>query len=216
MISRYRRRARLSPAGWRQLSDNAVFVVDQSGVIHLIDRAAPRPPRDHRGDPQADRPGRALAGEVLEFLSRLTAEESATAVYPAGTNPLVLEGYGLERDGLPWGGLVVGRSSPGSQPAVGHAQCGQSGSADQERAPFGPAQPLRRASVGGLPSLRRDADTGPGRCHRQQVQRLDSVASSFAPAPEHAAWAGSRSTWLVCSTTSSSPSPRRRTRPRCS
>src|SRR5580765_738210 len=93
--------------------DNAVLVVDQSGVIHLINRAG----RDLLGI-TGETPGPIAQaarwrGELQEFLSRLTAEESATAVYPAGANPLVLEGYGLERDGLPWGGLVVGRSSSG-------------------------------------------------------------------------------------------------------
>jgi hypothetical protein len=164
--------------------DNAVLVVDQSGVIHLINRAG----RDLLGI-TGETPGPIAQaarwrGELLEFLSRLTAEESATAVYPAGTNPLVLEGYGLERDGLPWGGLVVGRSSPGSQPLS--AMPNAANLAQQIKS-------VLHSVLLNLYVVRRWAVSHPfvetqtlARVDAiaSEVQRLDSVASSFAPAPE--------------------------------
>jgi signal transduction histidine kinase len=164
--------------------DNAVLVVDQSGVIHLINRAG----RDLLGItgemPVAIAQAAHWRGELLEFLSRLTAEESATAVYPAGTNPLVLEGYGLERDGLPWGGLVVGRSGSGAQPLS--AMPNAANLAEQIKS-------VLHSVLLNLYVVRRWAVSHPfvetqtlARVDAiaSEVQRLDSVASSFAPAPE--------------------------------
>jgi hypothetical protein len=164
--------------------DNAVLVVDQSGLIHLINRAG----RDLLGI-TGETPGPIAQaahwrGEVLEFLSRLSGEESATAVYPAGTNPLVLEGYGLERDGLPWGGLVVGRTSAGTQPLS--AMPNAANLAQQIKS-------VLHSVLLNLYVVRRWAVSHPfvetqtlARVDAiaSEVQRLDSVASSFAPPPE--------------------------------
>jgi nitrogen-specific signal transduction histidine kinase len=164
--------------------DNALLVVDQSGVIHLINRAG----RDLLGlseeTPGAITKAAHWRGELMEFLSRLTAEESATAVYLAGASPLVLEGYCLQRDGVPWGGLVVGRSGPGSEPLAVTPNAADL--AQQIKSvlhsvllnlylirkwavshPFIETQTLARVDA-----------------IASEVQRLDSVASSFAPQPE--------------------------------
>jgi signal transduction histidine kinase len=120
----------------------------------------------------------------MEFVSRLTAEESATAVYLAGASPLVLEGYCLQRDGAPWGGLVVGRLGPGSEPL----------SAIPNAANF--AQQIKSVLHSVLLNLylvRKWAVSHPfiesqtlARVDAiaTEVQRLDSVARSFAPPPE--------------------------------
>jgi len=162
--------------------DNALLVVDQAGVIHFINRAG----RDLLGIsgetpgpiPEAAR----WRGELLEFLSRLTAEESATAFYLAGAQPLVLEGYRLERDGLPWGGLVIGRSGSGSQSTMPNA----ANLAQQIKS-------VLHSVLLNLYVVRRWAVSHPfietqtlARVDAiaSEMQRLDSVASSFAPAPE--------------------------------
>jgi len=93
--------------------DNPLLVVDNAGVVHVLNRAA----RDLLGITKEPPTPVAEAGpwrrELLDLLSRLESEASATEVYLAGPTPLVLEGHALERDGVQWGGVVVGRSGPG-------------------------------------------------------------------------------------------------------
>jgi hypothetical protein len=98
--------------------DNPLLVVDNAGVVHVMNRAA----RDLLGITKETPTSVAQAGswrrEILDLLSRLESEVSATEVYLAGPVPLVLEGHALERDGAAWGGLVIGRSGLGGPAAT--------------------------------------------------------------------------------------------------
>jgi signal transduction histidine kinase len=165
--------------------DNALLVVDQEGVIHFMNRAA----RDLLGI-AGETPGQIdqvahWRTELREFLSRLTAEESATAVYLNAGQPLVLEGHSLQRGGATWGGLVVGRSGP-----VGQTLAGMPDAADL-------AQQIKSVLHSVLLNLyvvRKWAVSHPfietqtlARLDAiaTEVQRLDSVTRSIAPSPEH-------------------------------
>jgi signal transduction histidine kinase len=98
--------------------DNPLVVVDNKGIAHVLNRAA----RELLGitaetPTPVDQAG-SWRRELLDLLSRLGSETSATEVYLAGPVPLVLEGHALQRDGTLWGGLVVGRSGLGAQAAT--------------------------------------------------------------------------------------------------
>src|SRR5262249_42779072 len=90
--------------------DDALLLVDHRGRVHVRNGAA----RELLGISTETLDAETGAGRwqhvVRDLLTRLPPEGSASEVYLDGPVPVVLEGHALQRDGMPWGGLVIGRS----------------------------------------------------------------------------------------------------------